>query len=120
MFGGDLMLGSQTVLDIELGGTTAGSEYDQLIVAGDLTVAGVLSVSVLGDFEVSAGDSFEIFDASSILGDFAAINLPELGGTLSWNTSSLLTSGVLKAVPEPTTGLLLSLGLLGVAVRRRV
>jgi hypothetical protein len=118
-FGGDLFLGSQTVLGIELGGTTAGSEHDQLIVAGDLMIAGVLAVSVIDSFEVGAGDSFHIFDASSISGSFSSISLPALLGPLFWNTSSLLSTGLLQVIPEPNTALLLSLGLVGLSARRR-
>ena len=94
-------------------------EHDQLIVAGDLMIAGVLAVSVIDSFEVGAGDPFQIFEASSISGSFSSISLPALLGPLFWNTSSLLSTGLLQVIPEPSTALLLSLGLTGLAARRR-
>ena len=45
----------------------------------------------------SAGDSFQIFSATSYHGAFAALNLPPLGTGLAWNTNAL-TNGVLSVV----------------------
>jgi hypothetical protein len=39
------MLGHSTRITIELGGTTAGSQYDQIHVTGQLTLDGALKVS---------------------------------------------------------------------------
>ena len=118
-FGGDLLLGNQTLLDIELGGTEPGSEHDQLVVNGDLILAGVLAVSVLDGYELSAGDSFKIFDAPSISGSFSSTSLPELSGALYWETASLLSNGILQVIPEPSTALLLGIGLAGLGIKRR-
>lgn len=45
--------------------------------------------------------------------------LPELPGPLAWNTNNLISGGLLQVVPEPSTSLLLGLGLAGLAVRGR-
>ena len=40
-------------------------------------------------------------------------------GTLTFSTSALTSSGTIGAVPEPTSGLLMLLGIAGLALRRR-
>ena len=120
-FGGDLMLGDASVLTIELGGTVAGTEYDKFVVGGILSLSGTLDVELWGDYEPTIGDSFDIFDFGSLVGSFSSISLPSLSSGLEWDTTSLHTSGVLEVVvPEPTTALLVGLGLIGLGVRRKV
>jgi fibronectin-binding autotransporter adhesin len=84
------------ILQIELAGTTPGSQYDQLHVTGQLSLGGTLSV-VLG-FSPSAGNSFDILDWGSLAGTFAALQLPTLASGRAWNTSQLYTTGVLSVV----------------------
>lgn len=64
--------------------------------AGALTYGGTLTVNNLGA-PLTAGDSFQIFSATSYNGSFAALNLPPLGVGLAWNTNAL-TNGVLSVV----------------------
>src|SRR5437588_783521 len=45
-YAGDVALRPSTTLDVLLGGTTAGSQYDQFAVTGAATLDGTLSVSV--------------------------------------------------------------------------
>ena len=61
---------------MELGGTTAGSEYDQLVVTGNANLAGTLDVSLLGEFHPSPGDSFTVLTYGSRTGTFTTVNLP--------------------------------------------
>ena len=46
-FGGDVVMGPFSTTEIEIAGTTAGSEYDQITVANNLTLDGTLAVSLL-------------------------------------------------------------------------
>ncbi len=73
-------------LEIELGGTTAASEFDTLSVTGTATLAGDLDVSLIdlgsGTFEPQWGQSFQILSASSVSGTFANENLPNLPDNL--------------------------------------
>jgi hypothetical protein len=66
-----------------------------LIVAGALSLGGVLDVTLINGFTPSAGQSFNILDWGSLAGTFSGLNLPTLAG-LSWNTSQLYTNGVLS------------------------
>ena len=43
-------------------------------------------------------------------GSFSSLQLPTLGGGLSWDTSQLTANGVIGVVPEPGTATLALLG----------
>ncbi len=68
---------STGVLDIQLGGTTAGTQYDQLTVTGTATMAGTLNVSLIDGFIPQVGDSFTILPYSTRSGGFSTLNVPE-------------------------------------------
>ena len=87
---------SQTAgtLHIELAGATP-QAYDQLLVAGHLAAGGTLQVSLLDSFQPSLGNAFDILDFASAAGAFT-LDLPTLGSGLVWNTSQLLTTGMLS------------------------
>jgi hypothetical protein len=95
-------------LVMELGGTTPGTQYDELHVAGSLTLNGTLDVELVdlggGMFLPHAGNSFDILDWGSLSGTFSAIQLPTLSGGLAWNTSQLYTTGVLSVVSAGVPG----------------
>ena len=82
-------------LQIEIGGLTAGAQYDQLLNSGAVTLDGTLQVSLVG-FSPAAGNSFHILDFASLSGKFASLELPLLAGGLTWNTSQLYTTGSLS------------------------
>ncbi len=48
-------------IDIEIGGTTAGTDYDQVILGGFATLGGQLNVSLIDGFVPASSDSFEPF-----------------------------------------------------------
>jgi T5SS/PEP-CTERM-associated repeat protein len=77
-FAGDLTLGSLARLEIEIGGLTPGTQFDQLGIAADVELAGSLAVSLVDGFTLSAGDSFEIID---------------IGGTRSGSFTGLAEGG---------------------------
>ncbi len=89
-------IGAGARLEIELGGNTPGSQYDQVHVNGALTLSGTLAVSLINGYSPTAGASFDILDWSSLAGTFSALQLPALPGGLTWNTSRLYTTGVLS------------------------
>ncbi|MBL8385934.1 MAG: hypothetical protein JNM90_22815, partial [Burkholderiales bacterium] len=120
--------GTMTLLDsalttMELGGRARGSQYDAFDVGGTLALAGTLTISLLdlggGMFQPQAGDSFDLFAATIVLGGFSAQSFAVLGPNLVWNiaylTDAIGTTDVVRlsvtAVPEPHTWLMLLAGL---------
>lgn len=117
---GSLMLQGTGTIHMELGGLVRGTQYDGLNITGTVSLDGTLNVVLINGFSPAQGDSFDLFDwitpPSSI---FGSVNLPTLGGALSWDTSALYSSGVITAVPEPTTLTALLAGSLFLAIKFR-
>ncbi len=83
-------------LAIELGGTTADTEHDQLVVSGVADVAnGVLNVSFVNGHTGAVGESFVVIAAGSLSGTFATVNLPALASPLVWTTDYDNAAGTL-------------------------
>ena len=82
--GGSYTQGEDATLSIELGGTTAGDEYDRLVVGGMASLDGTLNVSLIDGFTLAGSLGFDVLDASQVNGDFATLNLP---AGLTWNAS---------------------------------
>jgi hypothetical protein len=75
---GNLSLGTSSRLEIELGGTTAGTQHDQLSVTGATTLGGTLTVTTLGNFSLPAGQAFTVLTGGSApTGSFSTQNLAE-------------------------------------------
>ena len=73
---GDATLGTGQILRMQLGGTAPGTQYDQLLVSGGLTVGGALDVSFIDGFGNSAAfhDTFILADAGgAVAGGFSNI-----------------------------------------------
>ena len=117
-FGGDVLLGPSSTTLIELAGTANG-EYDRLLVAGALEVSGVLEIQLLDGFTPIGDAAFQVLNATDLSGAFSSLVLPDLLGTLSWDSSRLYSSGTLSVIPEPATLGLAAAGLLALLRRRR-
>ncbi|TWT42944.1 aspartyl protease family protein [Botrimarina hoheduenensis] len=72
--------GENALLEIGLGGVTAGTEYDQLLIDGSAVLRGDLAVSLInagaGLFAPSIGDRFEILTYEQRGGVFSSLTLP--------------------------------------------
>ena len=115
---------SSGALQIELAGLIPGATYDQLMVTGNTTLDGTLSVAFLNGFAPKLGDSFDNLDWGTLSGTFSTLQLPALDTGLVWDTSQLYTTGVISVstVPEPASADLLAVAipaLVAVAIRRR-
>ncbi len=72
-------------LEIEIGGTSAGSSYDVHSILGSYSSSSAtLNVSLIDGFIPEAGNSFRIVNASSRTGNFSSVNLPSLPPGLEW------------------------------------
>jgi T5SS/PEP-CTERM-associated repeat protein len=103
--GGGFHQGSLGHLQVEIGGTTAGTQFDQLLVSGSVTAGGALDVSFVNGFLPHLGESFKILDFTSFSGNFAAINLPAIASDLMWSTWRIHIDGtLLVTVPGDYNG----------------
>jgi hypothetical protein len=72
--GGNFTQGSTGVLNIEIGGYTAVTEYDQLAISGSAALAGTLNLNLINGFRPKVNDVFQILTFGSFTGGFATIN----------------------------------------------
>jgi len=131
--------GRSGILDIEIGGLLAGTEYDVLNITGTATLNGTLKVSLIdlggGPFSPQLGDSFDILTAEMLSGQFTSLSFAYAPlfdpNHIAWRidylidaigTTDVVRLSVVEAVPIPATMWLFGsglLGLLGVARRRQ-
>jgi hypothetical protein len=99
-FGGNVHFGPLANLKIELGGLEAGTQFDQLIIAGNAILDGTLEVSLINGFIPSVGQSFNLFDWGGLAGTFSSLALPALSG-VTWDASQLYTTGAISVAAAP-------------------
>jgi hypothetical protein len=104
------------MLDIEIGGLTVGTEYDQLRVLGNALLAGTLDVDLINGFNPTTDADFTIlltgfFGPGQVIGTFDTLDLP--GSSLGiWTVDYFSDRVVLDFdAPEPPTFLLVIVGL---------
>ncbi len=93
---------SNALLNLAVGGTTAGTNHGQLKIAGAVTLNGALSVDLLPGFTPATNDTFTILTAGTRNGTFTSFLYPSNAVTMQLsNTANAVTirvSGL--AVPE--------------------
>jgi hypothetical protein len=57
-----------------IGGTTAGTGYDQLQISGTATLGGTLTVNAVSGYTIPTGQTFSLLTYGSYSGSFATIN----------------------------------------------
>ena len=121
-------LSSAGLLDIELGGSLAGFEFDQLQISGDANIAGMLDVSLINGFTLGENQEFLIADiGGSLTGEFQGLSEGSLVGTfndqdlfITYRAGSGNSIGLFTSVPEPSSfGLCLMIGTAACMHRRR-
>lgn len=73
---GNYSEGTNAHLVVKLGGTSAGTDYDQLSVGGSATLAGTLDILYWNGFTPAAGDVFLVLSGGAVTGGFSAIFSP--------------------------------------------
>ncbi len=109
---GVLVMNSGTTLQVQIGGTTDGTDYDQLTVSGQATLNGTLAVTYINGFLPSSGDTFNIISYDSAVGSFhVGTGLYTSGATGTYMmVSQNITSLVLTTNPMQDFG---QLGIVG-------
>jgi hypothetical protein len=69
-------------IDLDIGGTAAGGSHDQVTSQGAVVLAGTLNVRFVNGFVPAPGAALDIMTASSFVGEFGTLNLPELPATM--------------------------------------
>ena len=88
---GNLVMVSNSALNIELGGLLQGTGYDWINVSGTSTLAGTLNVNSYAGFVPPVGSSYNFMSFASKTGNFATVNLNALPGLAFSNTANALT-----------------------------
>ncbi len=104
------------ILNIEIGGTTAITQFDQINITGSASLNGTLNVSLVNSFVPNVADSFQIMTFASHTGDFTTKNGLTISSTLNFdpqfnasgylldvNGSPVVTSNASQNVAENTT-----------------
>ena len=93
----------ESTLDIEIGGTAAGTDFDQFVVMGTASLGGTLRVSLVGGFEPTEGDRFLFVSATGgATGAFDALDLPS--GLDAFVETSALGAALVIGVPVSNEG----------------
>lgn len=71
-FSGNYVQSPSGRLDIEIGGTNVGSQYDRFAIAGTATLDGTLQVRLLDNYVPAVSNSFRVLTFTSRSGDFAS------------------------------------------------
>ena len=101
----DVLAADNTTFDFSIQGTDP-SEYDRLILTGDVILAGMLDVELMNSFSPQIGDIFDLLvlePGVNLQGGFSNIGLPSLSSG-AWDTTGLLSSGnllVISTGPDP-------------------
>jgi hypothetical protein len=84
---------STGTLFVDIGGTTAGTQYDQLQVSGAVTLGGTLDIALVSGYSPVAGTNFTIMTYASNPGptDFTTKNLDGLSSGTPGSTSYIVT-----------------------------
>jgi len=126
--GGTLSLAATSHLSLQLGGTTAGTQYDQIVVNGTVSLAGDATISLFNDYTPTIGDKLYLIindGSDAIAGTFSSINGQSatdgstiaIGGsffTITYAADSSTNSfaggndvALLAVIPEPSSAALL-------------
>ena len=88
-------LANSGTVNMEIGGTVAGTGYDQIKVTGSILLSGILNVTLINGYTPVLGNEFTIIDAASLTGTFTTLNLPVIAPRI-WETTYDKVNGTLK------------------------
>jgi T5SS/PEP-CTERM-associated repeat protein len=74
---GAIALDERGVLEIEIGGPTAGVDYQAMAITGGARLSGTLRVKLVGDYVPAYGQRFDVMTYAALQGVFSTIESPE-------------------------------------------
>lgn len=96
-----LSLAGTTRMELSKSGSTL--THDKVTSLTTVTYGGTLEVVNISATALTAGDSFQLFSATTRNGSFSAIILPTLTTGLVWDSSALAATGTLTVAKGPQT-----------------
>jgi autotransporter-associated beta strand protein len=115
----DLTMQNGSTLEIELGGLTAGTQYDRVLSSGAINLDGNLVVKMINGFSPTSANTFTIMQGLSVVGEFDSVTVV---GTPGYFDVTYLSNAVILSnfqVPEPSTMSLVGMAGLGMIAWRR-
>jgi len=121
--GNNFIQTSTGILSLQIGGSSPGNGYSQLVATGSANLDGTLNLSLINGFKPYNGEQFVILTSSDLNGDFSTVNGLQDGNvtfTVAYSPPGYANDVVLdaqvssSAVPEPASWLMLGLGLTAV------
>lgn len=97
-----ITFGTTNSLEIEIGGTSPGTQYDVLGGTGAKNLNGTLDIQLYNSWVPAMNDVYTIV-TGPITGTFTTVNYPTLPAGLGWNLSYNANSVVLNIVPNAPT-----------------
>jgi hypothetical protein len=103
---GNVDLDAGTILEMEIGGTTPGTQHDQIVATGSINVAGLASVAIINSgngFQLpSVGNQFTLLSAAGgVTANFAngsSLFSVAGGSRVDWAINSTTNTSVLQAM----------------------
>jgi hypothetical protein len=83
---------STGTLSIDIGGATAGTQYDVLDVGGSASLSGTVDVQTINDYAPAAGTTFTFLSYASVTGDFDTQTLSGIDHITEGSTSYTATA----------------------------
>jgi hypothetical protein len=90
------------VLNIDLDGTTAGTNYDVLNISGKAALGGTLNVDALGSFKPTVGQQYDILDYGTETGKFTSVDCTFSNGdgcTITYDSTGAVLTITAPAAP---------------------
>ena len=95
---GNYNQGSSGTLNIEIGGRTPVTEYDQFEVTGTAALNGTLNVTLIKGFRPIVGDVFQIIPNGAFSGAFSTVTFTGFTGQITYSTGAITVS--VLSVPD--------------------
>ena len=87
-------------LDVDIAGTTPGTEHDQLAVTGTATLDGTVGVTPADGYDPAGGTQYTVLDAAAVSGGFAQADPADLAG-IHYVPHTTATTAYLEVVRGP-------------------
>ncbi|MEO5369089.1 MAG: Ig-like domain-containing protein [Magnetococcus sp. DMHC-1] len=102
--GSTLAFGNTAFLNLDLGGTTVGTQYDKLAISGTVGLNGTLQINLINGFVPVAGNSFQVMSHTAASGSVDRISGLNIGSGLVLDPSFTSTGLTLTALAVTQQG----------------